>query len=167
MTAQTLSPSDARPASLIRQTLWSGSMASVLSLMALMVRGRRDAGSAVAPLNAPSHWFFGQEALEADRPSWRHTATGLLVHHASAMLWGGLYDLAFCRRSQPSNVARLTAGAAAVTAVAALVDFKLVPQRLTPGFEHRLSRQSLALTYGAFALGLAISGVLLTAQRRD
>jgi hypothetical protein len=36
--------------------------------------------------------------------------------------------------------------------VAALVDLKL--ERLTPGFEHSLTRKSLLLTHGAFAEGL-------------
>jgi len=48
--------------------------------------------------------------------------------------------------------------------VAALVDLRLVPERLTPGFERRLSRRSLAWTYVGFGAGLALAGLL--AQRR-
>jgi hypothetical protein len=44
--------------------------------------------------------------------------------------------------------------AAAVSALAAVVDLKLVPHRLTPGFQERLSSKSLALVYGSFAAGL-------------
>jgi hypothetical protein len=41
------------------------------------------------------------------------------------------------------------------------VDFQLTPERLTPGFEHRLSHRSLAAVYGAFAVGLAVGALLV------
>ena len=50
------------------------------------------------------------------------------------------------------------AGAAATSAIAAFVDFRLTPARFTPGFEHRLSRKAIAVVYSAFAVGLAMSG---------
>lgn len=161
----TTSPQAGRYLALARQATVSGSLASLFSVIALIVRGRRDAGSAIAPLNAPSHWLFGREALQADRPSWRHTLTGLLIHQGSSMMWGVLYDQLFCKQRKNSNVAALAAGAVGFTAAAALVDLKLVPNRLTPGFEHRLSRKSLLITYGAFAAGLTLSGILLSRQR--
>jgi hypothetical protein len=52
------------------------------------------------------------------------------------------------------------ADACAISAVAAVVDLKLVPKRLTPGFEARLSNRSLALVYAGFATGLALGGML-------
>ena len=39
-------------------------------------------------------------------------------------------------------------------------------ESLTPGFEHRLSRQSLLGVYAAFAAGLALGG-LLSRRRKD
>ncbi|MDI1261530.1 hypothetical protein [Aquabacterium sp.] len=51
-----------------------------------------------------------------------------------------------------------------MTAVAALADFKMVPERLTPGFEHHLSRKSLWLTYGVFAAGLALALAVLATR---
>jgi hypothetical protein len=41
-----------------------------------------------------------------------------------------------------------------------------VPERLTPGFEHRLSRGSVAATYVAFGLGLALTGLWMDGRRR-
>jgi len=58
------------------------------------------------------------------------------------------------------------AGGAAVAAGAYVTDYYLVPKRFTPGFEKRLSGQSLALVYGALALGLAVSA-LLSDRRRE
>ncbi|WP_277813122.1 hypothetical protein [Aromatoleum aromaticum] len=42
----------------------------------------------------------------------------------------------------------------------------MVPKRFTPGYEKRLSGQSLALIYGALALGLA-AGALLGKSGRE
>jgi len=50
--------------------------------------------------------------------------------------------------------------AAAVTAVAALVDLRIVPHRLSPGFQDRLSGRALVQVYGGFALGLVLTAWL-------
>lgn len=135
----------------------SASLAGGLSMLVLALRGRAERGSAMAPVNAPSHWLLGERALQQTRPSWRYTATGALIHHASAAMWGGIFNRIIGRQGVAAQPAKLAASAAAMTAVAALVDFKLVPERLTPGFQHHLSRKSLVLTYGAFAAGLALA----------
>ena len=46
-----------------------GSLASVLSTCVLAAVGARQAGSAVAPINATSHWLWGDESLHADGPT--------------------------------------------------------------------------------------------------
>ena len=139
--------------------LAGGLAAAVLSGLALAWRGRTETGSAAAPINAPSHWLHGREALREDGVTWRHTALGALVHGASSMLWAGLYDLLRERRERrgSTSTAAALADAAAVTAVAAVVDFKLVPDRLSPGFQHRLSRPAVVLTYASFAAGLLLA----------
>lgn len=149
--------------SLALQALAEGGLAGSLSAGVLAWRGRSDAGSAFAPINAPGHWLFGREAIRDDEPSARHTLTGAGIHLASSMLWSSLYAglQAVRARRTPSTV---WLDAAAVTALAALVDLRLVPERLTPGFEHRLSTRSLGLVYASFGLGLALGG--LAALRR-
>jgi hypothetical protein len=52
-----------------------------------------------------------------------------------------------------------------VAAIANVVDFKLTPQRLTPGFEKHLSKRSLAIVYVSFAAGLAAAAYVR--QRRS
>ncbi|RZI84698.1 MAG: hypothetical protein EOP38_08145 [Rubrivivax sp.] len=141
------------------RTLASGSLAGILSMLVLAKRGRAEDASAVAPINAPSHWLFGKKALAQDRTSWRYTATGAAIHHGSALMWGYFYDRLMRSRANRS-VGQLVGGAAALTAVAALVDLKLVPERFTPGFEHHLSKKSLFTVYAVFAVGLALGGVL-------
>jgi hypothetical protein len=133
-----------------------GLAAAVLSGLVLAWRGRAEAGSAAAPINAPSQWLHGRESLREEGLTWRHTALGALVHGASSMLWAGLYDLLRERRERrgSGSTGAALADAAAVTAVAAVVDFKLVPDRLSPGFQHRLSRPAVVLAYASFAAGL-------------
>jgi hypothetical protein len=140
----------------LRRTLVDGTLAGLLSLAVLAWRGRAELIRPAAPLNAPAHWFFGDESLREDGPSWRHTLTGAAVHQVSALFWGLLYA-ALQQRRGPASCMGAAADATAVTAVAALVDLRLVPERLTPGFQHRLSPPSVAAVYLAFAVGLAAS----------
>jgi hypothetical protein len=147
----------------LQRVLIDGSLASVLSGAVLAWRGRRETGHAMAPLNAPSHWIWGREALHRNHTSLRHTGLGSAIHHASSLMWGGFYRLLQSRRRQPTATSAVV-DAAAITALAALVDLRLVPQRFTPGFERRLSTRALVLVYLSFGAGLALGGVM--AQRR-
>lgn len=155
------------PTSLLRDGLVAGSLASLASTVALAARGRSETGRASAPINAVSHWVHGPSACARNEPDARHTALGLAIHHASALFWGFGYA-ALLRRAAaaPAKANTPLTLAAATTLVAAVTDLKLVPERLTPGFEHRLSRGSVAATYVAFGLGLALSGLWLDARRR-
>lgn len=139
--------------------------AGVASTAALLWAGRRETGSAVAPLNATSHIVWGDEAAHVDRADWKHTGVGQLLHHASAFFWGVLFEALQARRPRRTPAAMVT-DAAVTTAVAALVDLKLVPHRLTPGFEMRLSNRGLAVTYAALAAGLVLGGLAAQRQRR-
>jgi hypothetical protein len=144
----------------LQRVLIEGTLGSLLSGLVLARRGRDDTGSALAAVNAPSHWFWGHEALRRNDASARHTLIGALVHHASSVFWAFFYDALQQRRRQvtPANA---FADAAAITTLAAVVDLKLVPERLTPGFERRLSKESLLWVYVAFGVGLALGGVLM------
>ena len=150
----------------LRGATASGSAASLFSIATLALLGRRDSGSAWAPLNAPSHWLFGRRALRQDAPSLRYSATGIVTHHLSAIFWGLCYEALLRRgRRRAPGLAHQLGDAALVTAGAAVVDLLLVPERLTPGFEHRLSGRSLTCVYGAFAVGLATGSVLRSRRR--
>lgn len=144
----------------VRQALVAGSLASLLSAGVLALAGRRENRSAAAPINAVSHWYWGDRALHRRGTDARHTLVGYLIHHSASLFWAGLH--AWATREIP--VLRTPTGAIAgsvpAAAIACFVDFRLTPHRLTPGFEHRLSRPALAGVYAAFAVGLA-AGTLL------
>jgi len=153
------------PALVTPTTLSSGLAATALSLAALAWRGRADAGSAAAPLNAVSHMLWGDESLRRDDATARHTAVGGVLHAASALFWARVYDWVRAQRAAPTATSAV-ADAAVLTLVAAVVDLKLVPRRLTPGFERRLTPGSLTAVYAAIGAGLAAGGWLASRRGR-
>ena len=143
----------------LREGAIAGSAASVASAAALVAAGRSENSHAAAPLNAISHWIWDRPALYKNQPSLRHTLVGYLVHHGASIFWATLHARAWCWRPQAKKPAAVVAGAAATAAIACVVDYRLTPRRLTPGFEHRLSHGSMAAVYMCFALGLALGSI--------
>jgi len=142
--------------------LISGGIASMASTAVLTVRGVREADTPYAPTNATSQWVHGEQAAYHDEPSMRHTAVGYVIHHASVTLWAVIYEKCFAEhaeRGDAAGIARAAAGAAAVAAMACFVDYRVTPRRLRPGFEKRLSRPSLFMTYASFGAGLLVRGL--------
>ena len=151
----------------LREGAVSGSVASVLSTCVLLAVGNRQAGSTVAPLNAASHWLWGDESLRAQEPSLRHTLTGYLTQHAASVFWATLYAGAYGHRDEAKAWPQAVAGGIATSAVAYLVDYKVVPKRLTPGYEHRISGPAMLATYAALAAGFALGARALARRGRS
>jgi hypothetical protein len=143
----------------IRDGLASGSLASVASTVVLSACGEKENDTPYAPTNAISHWFWGERAAHRDGLSARYTLLGYTIHHASATLWAVVYEKLFGERAQRKETVPALAGGLAVAGLACFVDYKLTPQRLQPGFEKRLSSQSMLLVYGVFGLSLALRGL--------
>jgi len=145
----------------LREAAVSGSLASLLSAAWLAFAGQREMAWPAAPMNATSQWLLGQrEALHADHSDRRHTLAGYVVHHLAASFWAVLHARALADRPAARRPGPALAAAAATAAVAAVVDLKMTPERLTPGFQHRVSAPALAGAYGCFALGLAAGSLL-------
>ncbi len=141
-----------------RRMLQSGNAASVLSLLMLLARCRREGVSVFRGVNAVSHWLWGDRALRQNGASWRYTVAGTVIHHFSSVFWAILFAVISPRRA--ARTPFKTAGvAAATTAVAWAVDYHLTPRRLTPGFENVISRKSRVWVYAAFAAGLALGAL--------
>ncbi|MDB5896160.1 MAG: hypothetical protein JWQ88_3691, partial [Rhodoferax sp.] len=144
----------------------AGSVASLVSTAALLVAGRRECGAPFAPLNAISHWVWGDEALGRNRPDLRHSGVAWLTHQASSVFWAGLHARLRRQMGGVASGAGLLGSSVAMSAFACLADYRFTPPRLRPGFEHRLSRTAIAGVYAAFALGLAL-GVRTAEGRRQ
>lgn len=144
---------------LLAAALFSGSVASIASSVALALRGRRELANAATPLNGPSQWVHGKRAPYHDGFDLKHTVTGYAIHHVASIFWAVIYEaIRWKARSRRPMVDVGLAAGAAVTASA--VDFLLTPERLRPGFEKRLSNRSLVIVYTAFAAGLAAAALL-------
>lgn len=139
---------------LLRRALVSGSVASVCSTLAVSAFSRWHSGTAAAGTNAASQWFWYPQARMARQPSLRHTLVGYAVHHASSVFWACTFE---ALRPRTARAGGRAARAAGVAAAAYVVDYHVVPRRLSPGFEHRIGASGMWATYAAFALGLFVA----------
>lgn len=155
----------------IKRAVISGSVAGLGIMIATALAGKRETGSYAAPLNATSHIVWGDKAALQDTPSLKYTLTGFVLNHASAILWAAVYEKFFGagsgRSTSSGSMLRPLLGGAVVSAGAYLTDYHLVPKRLTPGFEKRLSGKSLTTAYGVLALGLAAYDLVARNSRQD
>ena len=148
--------------------LASGAVVCAVTAAVAAAAGARASGSAVAPINAISHVLYGPRAARVRSIDARHTALGLAINYGASAFWAGIYEAAFGRAAERGEVAKASAGAVAVAALAYVTDYHLVPKRLTPGWEERMPRRSLSLVYAALAICLPLRGLLrgASSQRR-
>lgn len=132
----------------------SGSVASIASTAVLTAAVQLGGKPPASGTNATSQWVWGRAAWRARRGDLRHTAVGYLIHHASSVWWAVLFEAVHAWRP-PRGQREVMLRAAATSALAAWVDYRVVPKRLTPGFEAHLGRPAIACVYAAFAAGLA------------
>jgi hypothetical protein len=144
----------------LRDGLVSGSVASLVSTAALAVASRIETGHAPATLNATSHWVWGDGAAEFDGVDGAHTGAGMLIHHGASIFWAVLYERLAGATVERGALAPAVGAGLAGALLASFVDYACVPHRLSPGFELRLSRRSIAAGYLAFGAGLAVTSLL-------
>ena len=155
----------ARLSPFLRGAAASSLAASATSVLALAAVARREGRGALQPLNATSHWLNGDGAAAHAGLSLRRTGVGLGTHMAAMLFWAAVFER-WTGLRRPLAPAPLLAHAAALSAVAAAVDYGATPRRFTPGWELALSRRGMAVVYAAMAAGMA-AGVLLTQARRE
>ena len=144
-----------------------GTAANVASMLALAACSKRETGSALAAINAISHWAWGNADASRNRFSWKRTVIGALTNQAASVFWAFCLEHLFASRNGRATEPRLVGEAAAVSALAFVVDYTVTPNRLTPGYELRLSKPSIAAVYVAFAGGLALGSILLQRAGRE
>ena len=83
---------------------------------------------------------------------------GAAINIGASFFWGSLFGAFLSSRPlrQPTEMLR---DASIMGAIATLVDYRLVPKRLTPGWKRALSNRSVLLSMGAMTLGLAAGGL--------
>lgn len=135
-----------------------GAIAGLSVFGALGVLARREGRSAVAPINATSHVIHSARAGDVDRIDTIHTGTGSFINLGASIFWALPFTWWLSRRRDPP-VSEVALGAAATATVAGLVDYGLVPRRLSPGWEHALPPRAVAATFGSLAVGLALGAM--------
>ena len=138
-----------------RRACNDGAVASVLSTATLAAMTRLNGHSAASGTNATSHWIWGRRAWRREGADLSHTGAGYAIHHLCSVFWACAF--AGWNRLRPARPAVVAARAVAVTGVAAFVDYRVVPRRLTPGFEAHLGPAPIAAVYVAFAAGLLLA----------
>ena len=146
---------------LLSRVLVASAVTTTATTGALLLLSRKDTGHPAAALNATSHILWGDEAVKHNGIDLRHTLAGGILNAGAMAMWSAVQQIA----PQPRSLWAAARNAALVTLLAYGTDYHVVPRRLTPGFERRLSKNSLFVSYAVMAVSLAASA-LLTPKRR-
>jgi hypothetical protein len=137
----------------VNRSLVSGTLAAIAVTFVASLAARRASGSAASALNATSHVLWGERAGRQDGYSAKYTATGFVTNYGASLFWALFYE-ALGGRKRRTRL-RALRDAALVASAAYVTDYHIVPKRLTPGFEMRISPRALAAVYAALAVGLS------------
>ncbi len=141
----------------IRHAVPIAGLTSITTALTAALCGWRENSNAVAPLNAISHIVWGEEAAQQEHASAKYTAIGLALNTSAMFGWALIFAKLFSGKSSNRAVSSL-GGGVFVSLLAYIVDYHVVPKRLTPGVEDRLSSRSLLALYVVLALSLALGG---------
>jgi hypothetical protein len=142
----------------ISDTLTTGAVVTAATTTAVAVLGKLEGGSAVAPINAVSHILWGDEEDNTEEVDVQHTLAGAGLNAMAVTSWAGVFEL-FMPRNEAPTVQRALLVGSATAAAAYITDYHVVPKRLTPGFEKKLSAPALFGVFATLALSLAAAGI--------
>ncbi len=142
-----------------RNSLLTGALATIGTTLAASLLGRSEDQSLAGPINAVSHILWGEEATSVDDVDLKHTLAGGIINSAAVTSWAALQELFLSRKKSVEPIEAVATGAA-VAAIAYAVDYHVVPKRLTPGFEERLSGRSMFGVYAVLGACLAVGALL-------
>ena len=138
-------------------TAWSSAI-TILSVMALSVVEHK---SAAAPVTAISHIFYGDSAFEARAGDAMHFGIGFVLNVMAMIGWSAVAELVFRALSIDSHrLGYAVLVAVALSVLAYITDFHIVPKRFTPGFEHILSKRAIYVTYVFLAISFVIGAMM-------
>ena len=133
----------------LKQILLRSLTCAAATTASATVLSTHHTGQPAAALNATSHIVWGARAFRMDRADVQHTLVGTLLNASAMLSWSVAHELL----PRPRSCLHRVAKAAGVSALAYVVDYYVVPKRLTPGFEERLPPSALAMVYVALGLG--------------
>lgn len=157
-------PGTERPRGPVERAITAGSLAGLATTATLALLGARESGNPVAPINATSHVLWGDEAATAEHADVKHTLPGLLINVGAGIFWAFARELLADRLPRRDRATAVATGFG-IAGLAYVVDYHLISRRLTPGWELRLSRGSVALGFAALGMSLAMIGLARVAQK--
>jgi hypothetical protein len=146
---------------LLPKILAAGTTGAIASAAAAALASRVENRHAARPINAIAHIYDGGMPPAEDGRGSRNTALGLGIHTAASVWWAAFFEFGLALQRRPRRLAT----AAAIAALAYVVDYYVVSRRFRPGFEEYLSPRGMFAVYGALAAGFALSSPLLRRQR--
>lgn len=149
---------------LVERTLYTGAAATAGTTLAVAACGLMEEANPIAPINAVSHIAWDDQAARQTNLSWEYTGLGLALNAAAVTSWAGIYEACFGHNAKNNDVPGAILGGVLVSAAAYITDYYLVPKRLTPGFEKRLSNRSLFGIYATLAGSLAAGSLIQSAR---
>jgi hypothetical protein len=140
--------------------VWIGLVAAAATAGALVGFGWVR-GSPLQPLNTIAHVVLGTRAFYVRDAHPLVTSAGIVVHVLSMVAWGALFSIGVRR----SRGIRVWVGALVLTALAAVLDFVLLPPRFSPGFETVLTPGEIIIVYAVMAASLGIAAAMRSERR--
>ena len=131
--------------------VWVGIVAAAATAGTLIGFGWTR-GSPLHPLNTVAHIVIGSRAFYLREAHALVTPLAVIVHAASLAGWGALFSLALGRFRAPVPVAAFV-----FTALVAIVDFALLPERFSPGFETVLTQTEVIVVYLVMAVAMTLA----------
>lgn len=151
----------------LRDSLVPGAIASLTTGAMLAWRGRLDSGSALAPINASTHVVWGDQAAQVAGCTLRHTLPGLAINTSACLWWALVLQKLFGTKVDEGGLPHAIMAGVATAGLSYLVDYRLLPRRLSPGWELNLTPRSLALALTAMGAGLALGSWLSAHPERQ
>lgn len=141
--------------------LITSAVTTAATTAAALVVSRLETGNAAAGLNATSHILWGDEAARVDGFVPKYTLVGALLNAGAMVAWSVVHEALPRQRGSLSALLKgsLTSG------IAYLTDYRVVPARLTPGFEKRFSERGMAWMYGVLGVAFALGGAIVSRRR--
>lgn len=143
----------------------AGAAGTVLSVIALGAAAGWQGLPVWMPLNATSHVLHGAEAGRFHGIDLAHTGLGTAIHVGACFFWAAVAFLWLRVRSIPA-AGNVWAAGLGTAVLAAAVDYGLMPERLTPGWELVLPPAGLAAGFAGLGIGIAAGLAATRSSRR-
>jgi hypothetical protein len=144
----------------VSNILMLASWSTIATMLAVVCLAGLTGKHLLAPVQAISHIAFGERAYLTNRLNLTFAAVGFVLNVFTMVGWSVVAELTLqALKVTPSSPFGTFAIAFCISALAYWVDFKVVPKRFTPGFEHVLSRRALYLVYWILAISIGMGSL--------